>query len=292
MALGMMGPAVLTGYRKDFRLERRRVIRIARRDVVEFCDEVLELGKSLVRQGRTDEAADLFRIGCESLTLSFGTILDEGYLADECLRRAENEGSAAEKVRILEGCVKRIRKTTDFKPIMEAEMPQGFPEPSAPELLRTKHYPAFRMVRAPVTPGRLRDSFRAIHRHLKENWIHPTVPAIMQLEATSAEQGHSVVREIFAGFGYYEPAEGPALRKGQLEVLDVPAMTVVSIAGKGGYSSKHYTRALCELEAWLSKHGDEFERAGPMRVLAYNSPFIPSFMKYYEVQIPVRPIGQ
>lgn len=38
--------------------------------------------------------------------------------------------------------------------------------------------------------------------------------------------------------------------------------------------------------AWLTEH-PEWTAAGPPRSLAYNSPFVPGFVKYSEVQIPV-----
>ena len=45
-------------------------------------------------------------------------------------------------------------------------------------------------------------------------------------------------------------------------------------------------RGLEQLRTWLAKH-PEWAAAGPPRSLAYNSPFVPWFAKYSEVQIPV-----
>ena len=40
------------------------------------------------------------------------------------------------------------------------------------------------------------------------------------------------------------------------------------------------------LETWLAGH-PEWTAAGPPRMLGYNSPFVPWFLKYAEVQLPV-----
>ena len=71
-------------------------------------------------------------------------------------------------------------------------------------------------------------------------------------------------------------------------VEDVPETTVVSIGLRGGYDEATLDRGVEKLQAFLAEH-PEWTPAGPPRSLAYNSPFVPSFAKYSEAQIPVVP---
>jgi len=64
-------------------------------------------------------------------------------------------------------------------------------------------------------------------------------------------------------------------------------VTVASIGVRGAYGKKTFKAGHEPLEAWLQAH-PEWTIAGPPRMLAYNSPFVPWFAKYAEVQVPVR----
>ena len=59
------------------------------------------------------------------------------------------------------------------------------------------------------------------------------------------------------------------------------------MARKGMYSKTNFQASVAQLREWSQSH-PEFTPAGPPRVLAYNSPFMPFWMKYAEVQIPVQ----
>ena len=78
-------------------------------------------------------------------------------------------------------------------------------------------------------------------------------------------------------------------RKGSVEVSDVPAMTVVSIGCRGSRSSASVNDARERLIKWLSDNHGKYTAAGPMRVMGYNSPFVPRDKNFFEVQIPVKP---
>ena len=62
----------------------------------------------------------------------------------------------------------------------------------------------------------------------------------------------------------------------------------VSIGMRGAYDEGTVKRGFEQLRMWLTKH-PEWTEVGPPRSLAYNSPFVPGFAKYSEVQIPVVP---
>lgn len=69
-------------------------------------------------------------------------------------------------------------------------------------------------------------------------------------------------------------------------VSGAPETVVVSVGLRGAYDEATMNRGLEQLRAWLAEH-PEWVEAGPPRSLAYNSPFVPWFAKYSEVQIPV-----
>jgi hypothetical protein len=40
--------------------------------------------------------------------------------------------------------------------------------------------------------------------------------------------------------------------------------------------------------AWIDQKKGEYVSAGPMRIMGYNSPFVPRDRNFFEVQIPVK----
>ena len=67
-------------------------------------------------------------------------------------------------------------------------------------------------------------------------------------------------------------------------------MTALSV-GARGYERKDRVADMHErLLHWLSQHASEYEAAGSMRLMNYNSPSVRDERRYFEVQIPVRRI--
>jgi hypothetical protein len=73
-----------------------------------------------------------------------------------------------------------------------------------------------------------------------------------------------------------------------IEIEDIPPMTVVSLGLKGGYSYRNYREGLVRLEDWLKQH-PEYEIARLPRRFFYDGPYIPDVLKRSEIQIPIRP---
>lgn len=167
--------------------------------------------------------------------------------------------------------------------VKEASWPAGFPAPSEPGVIEVKSYPASRM--AVAAGGDERGQFNRLFRHIKQQDIPMTAPVDMTYDRSWLE-GEKMGR---GQMGFYYPAAdiGQLGTMDDVQVVDVPAMTAVSLGVKGSYSAKSFTKALVKLRQWLAEH-KEYEAAGPPRVLAYNSPFVLWFRKYAEVQVPVR----
>ena len=70
-------------------------------------------------------------------------------------------------------------------------------------------------------------------------------------------------------------------------VLTRPERLVVSHGGRGGYSRAHFEEARAAALAWLAARSD-LVADGEACAVYWNSPFMPGFLKRYEVHIPVR----
>jgi hypothetical protein len=89
-------------------------------------------------------------------------------------------------------------------------------------------------------------------------------------------------------FVYADPGVGKTEEDGNIEVVDLPAVTVLSVGVRGSYDRARFEEGMVKIGAWLAAHPGEYTAAGPPRFLGYNSPFVPWFMRYGEVQLPVR----
>ena len=75
---------------------------------------------------------------------------------------------------------------------------------------------------------------------------------------------------------------------GAVEVITEPEIQVISMGVRGGYSEKNYEQAREELLAQLSvNHG--WKQNGAAYAVFWNGPFVPAFMKKFEVHVPVIP---
>lgn len=170
-----------------------------------------------------------------------------------------------------------------FRPIKEAEMPLGFPAPTPVGEIEVKQYPAYRRATALG-----RNEFWTLFRHIKKNGVAMTAPVEMNL----GDPREAAVTSRTMSFLYERPDQGTAGRQDSVEVEDVPAMTVVSIGCRGSQTSAAIASARDALLAYVKSRADQYEVAGPLRVMAHNSPFVPRDKNYFEVQIPVRPVSR
>ncbi len=200
-----------------------------------------------------------------------------GETADDFQRQKRPE-TPAPKV-ILEG-----QDMPDFEPIMEAELPQGFPGPTPVGQIKVKRYPSYRMAQVGTEQG---NAFWTLFRHISRQGIAMTTPVQMDYDTTEAAEP----RRRSMAFLYGSPDLGSPGADGRVRVVDVPPMTVVSIGVRGATTPQKVIAARDQLLGWLAVNRAAYLPDGPMRVLGYNSPFVPAKRRYFEVQIPVKPIG-
>jgi hypothetical protein len=169
-----------------------------------------------------------------------------------------------------------------FQPIKEAEMPRGFPTYTPVGQIEMKHYPAYRKASASGFA-----QFLTLFQHIKKHKIEMSSPVEMDYGNPAVEKS----AEQSMSFLYGEPTLGSTGKQGAVEVSDVPAMTVVSIGCRGNQTAAAIATARQKLLDYLAEKKVEYAIAGSMRVMGYNSPFVPRDKNFFEVQILVKPVG-
>jgi len=126
--------------------------------------------------------------------------------------------------------------------------------------------------------------FMELFEHIDRHGIAMTAPVEMGYASARSDAAMSSM-----AFPYRTRALGEVGGEGPVRVRDVEARTFASVGVRGDYARGTYERGLDVLAAWLADHDATWRSAGPPRYLAYNGPFVPTFMRYGEVQVPVEP---
>lgn len=182
----------------------------------------------------------------------------------------------------LEAALRASYEMLTFKMKLEADLPAGFPLPTPVGEIQVKQYPAYRLAR---TASRQNSGFFKLFTHITLNRIEMTAP----VEMTYSADDNKVPEQIEMAFLYRDTKLGKTGDKmGGVTVQDVAALTTVSIGLKGDHDRVKLPEVERQLERWLSQHATDYERAGNMRVMGYNSPQVPPDSRYYEVELPIR----
>jgi hypothetical protein len=183
---------------------------------------------------------------------------------------------------IMVGCVRNSGGVWYFR---EAKTPEGWPDLTPVGEIQVKTYPGYREAIVDDAEGQPNNSgaFGVLFQHIKNNDIAMTAPVDVTYDpATDSPRMRSM------SFLYDTPERGPVGEDGKVTVRDVPPTTTLSIGVRGGYSDTNFQKNVTRLEQWLADQTD-YHPAGPPRLLGYNSPLVPPFWKYAEVQIPIKP---
>ena len=175
-----------------------------------------------------------------------------------------------------------------------ADLPQGFPAPGPLGQIILKDYPAYRAAVATASAGSGRSGdalFYPLFNHIKRHEIPMSAPVEMEYAAPE-DAARPARAPVSMAFIYTKPDVGRTGPDRDVQVVDVPAQKVVSIAVRGSYTPERFWQAFAQLKAWLNAHHAAYRAAGQPRYLAYNSPFVLPFMRSGEVQIPIAPAGQ
>jgi hypothetical protein len=170
-----------------------------------------------------------------------------------------------------------------FEPLIEAPLPEGFPEPTPAGEIRTQKYPQYRLAKTDMTFFQSR-AFWTLFNHIKKHEIAMTAPVEMQY----ATDPDGRPKESSMAFLYRSTQQGSPGVEDEVEVMDIPAHLAVSIGLRGDATKARVADAKRRLEQWIADHAAEYEASGALRVMGYNSPFVPDAKRFTEVQIPVR----
>lgn len=231
-----------------------------------------------------------------SVRTAMETLGTEHY-ASQMLRQAlsqfdEDEAEKPNRRQEFIESVGRVVESLRFRPLLEAELPQGFPRFTPLHFVEVKSYPPYRAAKARMQQpsGSQNSAFSALFRHIKRNEIAMTAP----VELDYSSSGESL-QETSMSFLYRQPDLGSAGADRQddsVEVVDVGSQQVVAIGMRGKITDEAVMAARDRLNEWLDENSTRFERIGPVRSMGYNSPFIPRDRQYFEVQIPIREVDE
>ena len=160
---------------------------------------------------------------------------------------------------------------------------QGTPEMypmTEPDVIEIKTIPASRILVAEADGSYFDESgqlFGRLFDYIKGHNVPMTAPVEGSLDEDA--------RMIF----YVGPqVEDEGLDdEGKVRVLKIPERNVASIGARGSYKEKNVRKYMLQLQAWLDEN-PEYEAVGPAYSVYWNPPFIPWFLKRFEVHIPVR----
>jgi effector-binding domain-containing protein len=171
-----------------------------------------------------------------------------------------------------------------------APLPEGFPSPSPDGEIEIKQYPEYRAATV-QTPGNLDSApsrgFSPLFRHISSNDISMTAPVETRYPATTLEGSTAPEGDATVSFLYRSVDIVPQEVAQDIQIEDIPPMTVVSIGTRGRYDLETYQASIQRLQAWLAEHPD-YTVVGSPRRFFYDGPFLPDALKRSDVQIPVR----
>lgn len=170
-----------------------------------------------------------------------------------------------------------------------APLPNGFPPPTADGDIEIKPYPEYRAATVRVAGDLANASsrgFSPLFRHISSNDISMTAPVETRYPTATLGAGATAEGEATVSFLYRSLDIVPDAIAQDVQVEDIPPMTVVSTGIRGGYGYDIYTRGIARLQAWLTQH-PEYAITGPPRRFFYDGPYVPDALKRSDIQIPV-----
>jgi len=240
----------------------------------------ISLGSQLYNSGSHAACAELYAAtALELMLMSSGSSASAGadsFSALSALQLTEalsaSFPSASERAWALRHAFDRALGDADFVCRLEAPLPAGFPSPGPLGALLEKTYPPCRAARASGS-----GAFGSLFRHISSSGISMTSPVL----STLGEGGEGRLdMHFFHEVPSQSPPPGP--RGGGVEVLDLPALRVLSLCVRGEAEGPLLRLAQRCLEAGLQERG--LRRAGGLRLLGYSSPMVPVGMRLFELQ--------
>lgn len=197
--------------------------------------------------------------------------------AGEALQRAvaAHHAGGADADPPLREALRVVHAELSFQPLREAELPEGFPTYTPAGAIEVKTYPKHRRAVA--------KQFFTLFAHITGNQIAMTAP--VRMEFKPADDGR--LEQESMAFYYGNPEIGQVGRQGPVETVDDDGETVVALGYRGDLRKGAIDDGRQRLLRWLKDH-PEYEAAGDLVVMGYNSPMVPDARSFMEVQLPIR----
>jgi hypothetical protein len=172
-----------------------------------------------------------------------------------------------------------------------APLPAGFPSPTPNGRIEVKNYPAYRAAtyryRGQLSEAANR-AFYPLYQHISSNEISMTAPVETRYPDSTRTGATSGEAEV--SFLYRDTTTYPKEIADNIQIEDVPSMTVVSLGLQGGYDYDSYQQGLTRLNEWLAGHPG-YRAVGSPRRFFYDGPYVPDPLKRSEIQIPVEAVS-
>jgi hypothetical protein len=117
--------------------------------------------------------------------------------------------------------------------------------------------------------------FRRLFNYIKDHEVAMTIPVEARMDNA----------QMLFYVGDNDKSKELKDRK-SVKVKDKPARLVASVGARGSYTESNFAEAKARLEEWL-KGQSYYKATGEAYAVYWNGPFMPGFMKRFEVHIPV-----
>lgn len=205
------------------------------------------------------------------------------------LANADRAANVEDATTELESGVRQAIELLSFVPVMEADLPKGFPAPTPVGEIAVKELPAYRAARTSMNGETW--AFWRLFAHITANGIAMTAPVEVTYSRPSREADERIKRESMA-FLYGAPNLGKPATKSDVAVVDLPPARYLSMGLRGDWNSQAVAAAQQHLDRWMEAHADEYKVAGNLRMMGYNSPKVPVSKRYFEVELPIEPLDR
>ena len=162
-----------------------------------------------------------------------------------------------------------------FSPFMMAY--ESAYEKTAVDVIEVKAIPKSRLIETSIEGEYFDESnglFKRLFNYIKDNDVSMTIP----VEAS--------VDKAMMRFYLGSDAADDLSNTDTVIINELPERTVISVGERGSYSKENISESLEKVKNWIANQ-EAWEVNGEPYTVFWSSPFVPWFLKRYEIHIPV-----
>jgi hypothetical protein len=230
---------------------------------------------AILKQASTIATADELRNAARE---GAALLAPQSPVAEALMELAEGKQAAPE----LQKELNEVNEDLTFQPLREANLPAGFPTYTPPGVIELKTYPIHRRAVA--------NEFFRLFSHITRNDIAMTAPVRMEYE--HADDGK--LKQESMAFFYGDSKTGNVgvdQADKDVETVEDKEQTVIALGHRGRWNREVIAAGERRLLDWI-KANPEYQAAGDLIVMGYNSPMTPTARQFFEIQLPVEKAAQ